>query len=333
MPRPFDPTHLINSAPQPVTTYYQGLSSVKALSTGLVAIVEPTTPTPRTTEILTPILGRCINGLGAIRGDWLRRSLGTLARQVEDAPNTWDAGDGDKVRLTLKLWEAFVVASEAEVEVAGIMLPGAAGERLVDVTVPHGVGVLSSTMAAIIASIKRNLSDNTMLLLNLYQSLTDFGPRYDSTMSHVLSEDNPEVRNALTAPLSTLRSLALRSFPERLADIRTPPRNAAMSTAIDDTTHSTLVYLEQLPSFGPLAETLLRSTGHGERAWLMGMKEPPSTARSAAEEGGIVNLYAADVLGTLLISLEQRAKGMRKPVGAGFLLNNCESAAAASPAY
>lgn len=112
MPRPFDPEHLINSAPQPVTTYYQGLSSVKALSTGLVALVEPSTPTPRTTDILTPILGRCINGLGTIRGEWLRRSLSTLARQVEEAPSIWNGADGDKVRLTVQLWEAFVVASE-----------------------------------------------------------------------------------------------------------------------------------------------------------------------------------------------------------------------------
>lgn len=206
------------------------------------------------------------------------------------------------------------------------MLPGAAGERLVDVTIPHAVALLSSTMTQVINGMKRSLSDSTMVLLNLYSSLSSFSARYDATMSHVLSEDIPEVRTALTAPLANMRSLALRSFPERLADIRAPPRNATTTTAIDDTTHSTLVYLEQLPVFGALAETFLRSTGHGERSWLMGMKEPPSTARSAAEEGGIVNLYAADVLGTLLSYLEGRAKTMRKLVGAGFLVNNCEYA-------
>lgn len=75
----------------------------------------------------------------------------------------------------------------------------------------------------------------------------------------------------------------------------------------------------------------------------MGAKDAPSPVRSAAEEGGIVNLYvgeltpdpygafvgvtdwAADVLGTLLSHLEQRAKPMRKPIGPTFLLNNRES--------
>jgi hypothetical protein len=35
--------------------------------------------------------------------------------------------------------------------------------------------------------------------------------------------------------------------------------------------------------------------------------------------------FAADVLGTLLSYLEQRAKPMRKPIGPTFLLNNRES--------
>ncbi|CAK9782304.1 hypothetical protein CC85DRAFT_325436 [Cutaneotrichosporon oleaginosum] len=321
MPRPFDPEHLIASAPQPVTTYYSGLSSVKALSTGLVALVEPAQPTPRTSELLTPILGRAINALGAIRGDWLRRSLAGVARQVEEAPSAWNGLDGDKVRLAVRLWDAYLVACDAEVEVAGIMLPGAAGERLVDVTIPHGATLLSSTMGNVIAGFKRNLGDSTMVLLNLYSALTSIALRYDAAISRVLSEDVPEVRTALSSQLSAMRALALRSFPERLADIRAPPRSPPSSTQIDDTTHATLTYLEQLPVFGSLAETLLRSTGHGERAWLMG-GAAPSGATNAQEEGGIVNLYAADVLGTLIGALEARAKGMRKPVGAAYLLNN-----------
>ncbi|BEJ18229.1 hypothetical protein CspHIS471_0705060 [Cutaneotrichosporon sp. HIS471] len=321
MPRPFDPEHLIASAPQPVTTYYSGLSSVKALSTGLVALVEPAQPTPRATEIFTPMLGRAINALGDIRGDWLRRSLGPLARQVEEAPGTWNGLDGDKVRLAVCLWDAYLVASDAEVEVARTMLPGAAGERLVDVTIPHGAALLSSTMGSVISSFKRNLSESTMILLNIYNDLTSLAPRYDAGIARVLSEDVPEVRTALRSQLAAMRALALRSFPERLADIRAPPRSPPSSTQIDDTTHVTLTYLEQLPVFGNLAETLLRSTGHGERAWLMG-GAAPSGAANAQDEGGIVNLYAADVLGTLIGALEGRAKGMRKPVGAAYLLNN-----------
>ncbi|GMK59487.1 hypothetical protein CspeluHIS016_0800930 [Cutaneotrichosporon spelunceum] len=321
MPRPFDPERLIASAPAPVTTYYSGLSSVKALSTGLVALVEPTEPTPRASEILTPMLGRAINTLGEIRGDWLRRSLGPLAREVEEAPGTWNGLDGDKVRLSTRLWDAYLVACDAEVEVAGTMLPGPAGERLVDVTIPHGAALLSSTMGSVITSFKRNLSDNTMVLLNLYNDLSSLAPRYDAGIARVLSEDVPEVRTALSSQLVAMRALALRSFPERLADIRAVPRSPPSSTQIDDTTHETLAYLEQLPVLGNLAETLLRSTGHGERAWLMG-GAAPSGATSAQEEGGIVNLYAADVLGTLVGALEGRAKGMRKPVGATYLLNN-----------
>jgi hypothetical protein len=41
-------------------------------------------------------------------------------------------------------------------------------------------------------------------------------------------------------------------------------------------------------------------------------------------------MFAADVLGTLLSYLEQRAKPMRKPVGPTFLLNNREYSAGTS---
>lgn len=54
----------------------------------------------------------------------------------------------------------------------------------------------------------------------------------------------------------------------------------------------------------------------------MGAKEPPSSVRSASEEGGIVQLFVADVLGTLVGSLDGLARGMKRPAGQAFVLNN-----------
>jgi len=56
----------------------------------------------------------------------------------------------------------------------------------------------------------------------------------------------------------------------------------------------------------------------------MGAKEAPSSVKSSGEEGGIVNLYVADVLGTLIGALEGLARGMKRPVGQTLLLNNRE---------
>lgn len=324
MPRPFDPKTLVNSAPQPITTYYPPLSSVKTLANGLVAIVEPKTPTPRTSEILTPLLGQCIMDIATIRGEWLRKSLAGLAARIDEVDGSvWEGRNGEKVRLMMELWEAFIVASEAEADVAEMMLPGDAGARLVVLTLPYGNDVGVGALDQVIATIKKNLSAQTLVLLDLYSALVNFQPRFESTMDKVLGSEPSECKTALVAPISSLRALALRSFPERLVDIRAPARTAHnQTTAIDDITHSTLAFLEQLPTFGPLAETLLRSSGKAERSWLMGMNQPPSSAKSADEEGGIASLYAADVLGTLLIHLDSRAKAMRKPISSAFVLNN-----------
>jgi hypothetical protein len=162
-----------------------------------------------------------------------------------------------------------------------------------------------------------------MTMLDLYASLVILQPRYEAAMANSLP-DAKELQGALAGQVNTLRGLALRSFPERLVDIRTSAPRGGLTTAVSDTTFSTLAYLETLPSFGILIENLLRSSGHVERAWLMGASAPPSTVKSAAVEGGLVNLYAADVLGTLLTQLETQAKQMRRPIGATFLLNNSE---------
>lgn len=323
MPRAFDPNTLVNSAPQPITTYYPALSSVKTLANGLVAIVEPKNPTPRTTEILTPLLGACIMELAIIRGEWLKKSLSGLAARIDEVDGSkWEGPNGEKVRLVMELWEAFTVASEAEADVAEMILPGDAGARLLVLTLPYGNGVGLSSMEQVTTTIKRNLSAQTMVLLDLYSALVNMQPRFETTMERVLKSEPSECKTALAAPISALRALALRSFPERLVDIRSPPRNTTPTTAIDDNTHSTLTYLEQLPTFGGLADTLLRASGKAERSWLMGMNQPPSSAKSADEEGGIASLYAADVLGTLLSALETRSKTMRKPISSSFLLNN-----------
>lgn len=153
-------------------------------------------------------------------------------------------------------------------------------------------------------------------------------------MTHSIS--TPEIISPLSAILSTLRSLVLRSFPELLVDIRSTSGQGSTS-GIADTTYTVLTYIETLPAYEKTVESLLGKS-HSERSWLMGAKDAPSPVRSAAEEGGIVNLFVgklsgtilvhqltpvADVLGTLLSYLEHRAKPMRKPVGPTFLLNNC----------
>ena len=106
-----------------------------------------------------------------------------------------------------------------------------------------------------------------------------------------MSTDNvKEMLSAITTPIVTLRGLVLRSFPEFLVDIRTGSGGPSTSSAISDSTHSTLTYLETLPAYEKTVEGLL-NISQSERSWLMGQKDPPSPARNANEEGGIVNLY------------------------------------------
>ena len=176
---------------------------------------------------------------------------------------------------------------------------------------------IAQTLPPSINLIKRQLSVHTFFALELYQSLVMLQQqRWDQAISKCLQMTNtppssPEARDVasiLAAPLSTLRGLVLRSFPERLVDIRTAASGGPLASAISEVTFSTLTYLEMLPQYGPTVEGLL-SSSHSERSWLMGAKEAPSMARSASEEGGVLNLY----VGGYILPLKSPAHNSRHP--------------------
>lgn len=274
-----------------------------------------------------PMVNDCFADAAAIRGEWLRQSFIGLSGRVEDADGAlYDGRGGEKVRLCMKMWDTFLTVAESEAGLGSTLMPGQAGLDLAIQTLASPLKLVNGTMNAVVTSIKRAMSAQTMTMLDLYASLNEFQPRYEEVVGSTFQGQAHDLQNALSQPLSLLKGMALRSFPERLIDIRTPlPKGGphTMSTAVSDTTHNTLAYLEALPSFGSLVDTLLRSGGKAERAWLMGAA-PPSTAKSAGSEGGLLNLYAADVLGTLLQFLESQAKNTPRPVGATTYVNNGE---------
>ena len=151
-------------------------------------------------------------------------------------------------------------------------------------------------------TIKRSLSSHTVVALDLFQSLLRVRDNWDAALGKCLdmtqmssqhpSEEALDLQNALTNPLSTLRNLVSRSFPELLVDIRMT-QGSGTTSVISDTTYSTLTFLETLPAYEQTVEGIL-SRSQSERSWLMGAKDAPSPARSAAEEGGIVNLYVGE---------------------------------------
>ena len=160
---------------------------------------------------------------------------------------------------------------------------------------------MSGTLQPTLNTIKRSLSSHTFVALDLYQSLTKTQNKWDTVLHkccamvhlNAASPEARELQTALTTPLSTLRGLVLRSFPELLVDIRTAQGTTQPTSAISDSTHSTLTYLETLPAYEKTVEALL-GRSQSERSWLMGQKDPPSPARSANEEGGLVNLYVGE---------------------------------------
>ncbi|EIW68795.1 hypothetical protein M231_06865 [Tremella mesenterica] len=325
--RTFDPAALLTSGPPTPPNFFPPLNTVSPITKYLQAAISPI-PT-RTREIALGVMENTVRSFAEIRVDWIRRSLSAMLAKVEevDGDGIWEVGK-EKVGALVKLWEVLLPVMEAETLVITALFPASPPPLLFPTTFLPVVSLISSTLTPNINIIKRSLSSHTFFALELFRALGSLQPRWESTVHKCLSmlppappSDVRELHTPLSSPISGLRGLIMRSFPERLVDIKISPVGGPPESTISDVTYTTLTYLEMLPSYHEVVEGLLGQS-HAERSWLMGSKEIPSTARSAADEGGLLNLFVADVLGTLLQHLETRAGPMRKPIGSTFLLNN-----------
>ncbi|WVR04979.1 hypothetical protein IAU60_001991 [Kwoniella sp. DSM 27419] len=333
MGKTIDVEGLLSSGVPTPPSYFSPSNILLPLTTKISSMLDPplNVSTPKTASIIEPMWSDTLRSFGDMRGDWICRSLNGMIGRVEeiDEGGIWQGGRSkDKIKGLVGLWDSLLLVAEAETLLITTLFPSRPPPSLILSTLSSPLNLLNSTLQPTLNTIKRSLSSQAFVALDLYSSLIRLAGRWDQGMSKCLSmthtpssPEAKEVVSVLNQPISTLRGLSLRSFPELLVDIRTTATNGSPTSGINETTYSTLSYLESLPEYEKTVEGLLGNS-HSERSWLMGMKEAPSPARSAGEEGGTVKLYVADVLGTLLIYLEAKSRTMRKPIGQAFLLNN-----------
>ncbi|GFZ46609.1 hypothetical protein JCM24511_03829 [Saitozyma sp. JCM 24511] len=352
MGRTYEIDHMLSSGPPTPPNYFPPLPTLLPLTTYTLSLLHPASPRPalpKTESLLAPRYAELISSFADMRGEWMRKSLGVLLGRVEevDEGGIWEMGRGrEKAGGLVALWEGMIVLTEAETLLITTLFPSHPPASLLPQSLSSPLSLLSTAFNPTISTIKRSVSTHAFLAIELYASLQTMSARWEATLTKCLSmtrtpPTGSEVRDMLTAlsgTVTTIRGLAMRSFPEFLVDIRTASGGNGNGTGngngngngggergpsagISDTTHSTLTYLETLPAFEVTVETLLQSS-QSQRSWLMGASEAPSPVRSAAEEGGVVKLFVADILGTLIIYLKQRASTMKRVIGQTFLLNN-----------
>ncbi|WWC69690.1 uncharacterized protein I206_103633 [Kwoniella pini CBS 10737] len=331
MGKTIDAESVLNNGPPTPPNYFSPLNTLLPLVNKITTILYPQNPTPKTSSIVQPIWDQTIATFGDMRGDWLCRCLSRLISRLEesDEGGIWSEGRGrEKVQGLTVCWESLLSLVEAETLLITTLFPSNPPTNLLQFTLHAPTESLTRLLQPTLNTVKRSLSTHIYLALDLYRSLTTIQSTWDTIISKCLSMTNTptshetkELLSILNQPVSTLRSLSLRSFPELLVDIKSSRIDGPLTSSIADITYSTLGYLENMNGFEKLIEGLL-SKSHSERSWLMGQKESPSPARNASEEGGIVNLFVADVLGTLLQHLDARARNMRRPIGQAFSLNN-----------
>ncbi|XAO24207.1 hypothetical protein I312_103002 [Cryptococcus bacillisporus CA1280] len=331
MGRTFDVDTLLNNGPPTPPNLFPPLNTLLPLTTKMTVYLSPANPTPKTLSIIQPIFEDAISQFATIRGDWMCRSMNALLIEVEEADEggIWEGKGGrGKVGNIMNIWEAIMHAAEGETMLAEALFPNHPPQSILTQTLASPLTFANKALSPTLSTLKKYLSRHTFTALDLYASVSRLLPQWDHIMSSCLarlgtlqSPATTELVTALDQPVNMLRSLSLRSFPEMLADVRSAKTEGPPTSAISDVTYSTISYLESLMEYEKVVEGLLGKS-KSERSWLMGLNELPSSVRSADEEGGIVKFFVADVLGTLLNHLHAKAKGMKRPIGQAFLLNN-----------
>ena len=282
----------ILGAPAP-PRFFTPLAVVQPLAVAICTRTFPHKAMPRSESLFQPRFDDMISQFASIRGEWVCRSLSPMMSRLEelDEGGIWDGQVEAKVEALVNLWEVMLVVIEAETLVI-VTLFQPPPPTLLLLAFVQPLKLLTNSLAPTLTTLRKSLSSHSILALALFQGLTRLQPRWDEVISKCLSMTHSSSRDfhaALSSPLSTLRQLCQRSFPEFLVDLRSTQSND-QSTAISNTTHSTLTYLENLPKYNDAVEGILGRSS-SERGWLMGMREGPSPARSAAEEGGVLNFY------------------------------------------
>ncbi|WVO16993.1 hypothetical protein L204_104679 [Cryptococcus depauperatus] len=331
MGRTFDVEILLSRGPPTPPNLFPPLNALLPLSLKITNMLNPSHATPKTLQIIQPIWDDTASEFAFLRGSWICRSLSGLVTKTEEADEggIWaETGGSDKVDTMMKVWDAILIAAEAETMLISSLFPEISETTILPQALSHPVELANKTFSPILNTLRKNVSHLTFTALKLYAFLLKLQYQWKQTMTSCLSRLNTpassqtrDLVSTLNQPISNLRSLSLRSFPEKLADIRSARTDGSLTSAISEVTYSTITYLENLMEYEQVVEGLLAKS-ISERSWLMGMKEAPSNIRSAEEEGGIVKFFVADVLGTLFIHLNARTKAMKRPIGQAFMLNN-----------
>lgn len=95
--------------------FFPPLPTLQPLADRIDKILTPPQPTPKTETVVRPVFSDAMNDFAALRGDWMKRSLGGLVSRIEeiDEGGIWEGGRGrEKVRGLVDMWEVMIVILE-----------------------------------------------------------------------------------------------------------------------------------------------------------------------------------------------------------------------------
>lgn len=105
---------LIPGPPIP-PNFFPPLPTLQPLVDRIDKILSPSQATPKTDSVARPVFADAMKDFAAMRGDWMKRSLGGLVSRIEevDEGGIWEGGRGrEKVRGLVDLWEVMIVILE-----------------------------------------------------------------------------------------------------------------------------------------------------------------------------------------------------------------------------
>ncbi|KIY67553.1 hypothetical protein CYLTODRAFT_454368 [Cylindrobasidium torrendii FP15055 ss-10] len=251
-------------------------------------------------------------GYADMRGNWARKALEAKTPLFQDSVDPIPAG------TEFGQWvEELVIVAEQEQRLLDELNPMPSTQPF-SVLLNPLLTLLSNTFENLVGFVKRTLHSHAFMALSAYEYMIALQTRCDSVFAG---------RSEFKDGLNSLRTVALRSFPEFLADIKLSRDPGGSS--LTDFVITTVKYMNRLPEVRSAAGLALVTLGDGN--WKMGdgkqvgMPKKDDTSATTSE-AVLLDHYIYDVLVTTLTTLNNLSRFPKRAQNPAltsvFVLNN-----------
>ncbi|KAH8918978.1 hypothetical protein BT69DRAFT_1285242 [Atractiella rhizophila] len=254
----------------------------------------------------------------------LRNQYVTSCTEVVGKKTLDGVKEGDVPRLG-RYADFLLEQAEVEYKLVDRLWGPAAAPSVFAKVMSNSLAAFANACTSVNSVVKKSLGSTVSLAFDCYAELQSRQDRFDE----VVRGRSGRKENELGDMIHSFRASCLRTLPEFIEDTKAfgtkaPSTSELADAGVSGVAVNVVNFMRQLCDKQDVVESLLSTLGPGN--WIFGGRGVGGGSKAVSENDPLIEQYLADVLHTLLVSLEARAKTLSTRTRSGFspifFLNN-----------